>query len=70
MLLITKRREVYAMHIDLIDYGRLQEDTDADNEALEAGVAHILQKHRKASEIISSDTSKVSASRSLNSPIN
>lgn len=52
MLLITKRREVCAMHIDLIDYSRLQEDVDADadNEALEAAAAHILQKHRKAFE--------------------
>ncbi len=32
----------------LIDYSKLQEDTDADNEALEAVAARILQKHKKA----------------------
>ena len=34
----------------LIDYSKLQEDTDADNEALEAVAARILQKHKKAFE--------------------
>ena len=32
----------------LIDYSKLQEDTDADDEALEAVAARILQKHKKA----------------------
>lgn len=32
----------------LIDYSKLQEDTDADNEALEDVAARILQKHKKA----------------------
>ncbi len=34
----------------LIDYSKLQEDTDADNEALEAVATRILQKHKKAFE--------------------
>lgn len=34
----------------LIDYSKLQEDTDADNEALEAVAVRILQKHKKAFE--------------------
>ena len=34
----------------LIDYSKLQEDTDADNEALEDVAARILQKHKKAFE--------------------
>ena len=34
----------------LIDYSKLQEDTDADNEALEYVAARILQKHKKAFE--------------------
>lgn len=34
----------------LIDYSKLQEDTDADNEALEVVAARILQKHKKAFE--------------------
>lgn len=46
------------MHIDLRnliryvlgDYSKLQEDTDADHDALEAVAARILQKHKKAFE--------------------
>ena len=34
----------------LIDYSKLQEDTDADSEALEAVATRILQKHKKAFE--------------------
>lgn len=34
----------------LIDYSKLQEDTDADNEALEAVAIRILQQHKKAFE--------------------
>lgn len=34
----------------LIDYSKLQEDTEADDEALEDAATHILQKHRKAFE--------------------
>ncbi len=34
----------------LIDYSKLQEETDADNEALEAVATRILQKHKKAFE--------------------
>ncbi len=34
----------------LIDYSKLQEDADADNEALEAVATRILQKHKKAFE--------------------
>ena len=34
----------------LIDYSKLQEDTDADNESLEAVATRILQQHKKAFE--------------------
>lgn len=34
----------------LIDYSKLQEDTDADHEALETVAARILQKNKKAFE--------------------
>ncbi len=34
----------------LIDYSKLQEDTDADHEALETVASRILQKHKKAFE--------------------
>ena len=34
----------------LIDYSKLQEDADADNESLEAVATRILQKHKKAFE--------------------
>lgn len=34
----------------LVDYSKLQEDTDADNEALETVAARIFQKHKKAFE--------------------
>ena len=34
----------------LIDYSKLQEDMDVDNEALEAVATRILQKHKKAFE--------------------
>ena len=34
----------------LIDYSKLQEDTNADNETLEAVATRILQKHKKAFE--------------------
>lgn len=34
----------------LIDYSKLQEDTDADSEALEVVASRILQKHKKAFE--------------------
>lgn len=34
----------------LIDYSKLQEDTDADHEALETVATRILKKHKKAFE--------------------
>ena len=34
----------------LIDYSKLQEDTNADNETLEAVATRILQKHKQAFE--------------------
>lgn len=34
----------------LLDYGKLQEDVEADNETLENVATRLLQKHRKAFE--------------------
>lgn len=34
----------------LVDYGKLQEDVEADDEALEDVATRLLQKHRKAFE--------------------
>lgn len=34
----------------LIDYGKLQEDVEADNDTLEDVATRLLQKHRKAFE--------------------